>query len=199
MVTSISINSHLPHALFTGCRFLPFNFIAARQLRRASSLMRFCTVVRSHNSCNFLWYLRNQILHFIQPADLVLVSERTFGLRRVFQHPWHFDYRLNPSLRCPGILLSLQLTDSHELSWSAGYLQGLPNCDWSGICGKFLCLGFWSSFAYLGFDLFSATCLTAFCFDLPGINLSQLSAVGSGEIWFARFATTLVSPFLVII
>ena len=72
MVTSISINSHLPHVLFTGCRFLPFNFIAARQLRRASSLMRFCTVVGSHNSCNFLWYLRYQITRCIRPADLVL-------------------------------------------------------------------------------------------------------------------------------
>ena len=126
MVTSCSINSHLPHALLSGCRFLPFNFIAARQLRRASSLMRFCTVVGTHNSCNFLWYLRNQMIHAFRPADLAWVSEDTLGLRRFHTHPWPFRFHWN--FFCLGILCSHQLTDSHELSWSAGYLRGFTNC-----------------------------------------------------------------------
>ena len=176
MVTSISINSHLPHVPFTGCRFLPFNFIAARQLRRASSLMRFCTVVRSHNSCNFLWYLRDQIFTSSDKLILYWSSELTIGLRKVFQISLAFSLWI---LLFFGILLSLPLTYSQELSWSAGYLQ-------VRIAFELESLGIF--FAWVD----EVPLLTSGLICIPlhlwqllvliyqGFHLSQLSAAGSG-------------------
>ena len=200
MVTSISINSHLPHVPLTGCRFLPFNFIAARQLRRASSLMRFCTVVRSHGSCNFLWYLRDQIYTSSNQLILYWFSELTIGLRRSFPHPWHFDYRLNSSLLHFG---NLVFSSAYQLSWVFLVRRVLTrfteSCFWSGILGKFLCLGLlkflclprdWSVFRYI-FDSF------LFWFTRDFIYLNFLL---SDQVYLVfRFATTSVSPFLAII
>ena len=180
MVTSISINSHLPHVPLTGCRFLPFNFIAARQLRRASSLMRFCTVVGSHNSCNFLWYLRYQITRCIRPADLVLGFRTYRWFTKGFQHPWHLDYRLNSSL----LRSILVFSSAYRLSWAFLVRRVLTreielHLIWNpweislpGVL-KFLCLPRdWSVIRYI-FD--------SFLFLIyQGFDISQLSAVGSG-------------------
>ena len=162
--------------------------------------MRFCTVVRSHASCNFLWYLRDQIIHTILPANLVL------GLRayRWFTKVLFYFPGISCTagiLLCLRILISLQLT---KLSWvfpgppGTNKVSRMSHC-WFGILGYKTCLGCVGSFVFLGIDLCSDTGLTAYVFDLPGIWYISTFCCRIRCNLVSRFATTLVSPFLAII
>ena len=62
--------------------FCHSTFVAARSLRRASSLMRFCAVVRSHASCNILWHLRDQI--YTASYQLILYGVQSLSLIHIW-------------------------------------------------------------------------------------------------------------------
>lgn len=157
MVTSLSTNSHLPHVQFTGCRFLRSNFIAGQLLHRISSLMRLCTVVRSHGSCNVLRHLRDQIHTASNQLILYWVSEHTIWLRRFSTIPgislpfesfsaWKHLLSRPTLMSVPGLPSTYKFFRLRLLIWNP----------WNVLClgsMKFLCLP--------GTDLYSTTYVTA--------------------------------------
>ena len=159
--------------------------------------MRFCTVVRSHASCNFLWYLRDQIIHTILPANLVL------GLRayRWFTKVLFYFPGISCTagiLLCLRILISLQLT---KLSWvfpgppGTNKVSRMSHC-WFGILGCKTCLGCLGSFVFLGIDLVFRYRFDSLCFWFTrDLDISQLSAVGSGVIWYRGLLPHWYHPF----